>query len=117
MNFTSLLNTTIFCALMLWIGFFAVVGYKLTTGEINSRGILKDREGNFSPGRLQLLAVTLMGSGHYLILLFSNLNQQVYKFPEISRELLLLIGGSHICYLGGKSAPQLMRTILRHLKP
>jgi len=94
------------------IGFFlasltAVVAFQLLTGRINTRGIIsektKDGLGGISPARLQLLLFT--GAFAFYVL------SQVVKsrqFPEIETKWLLILGGSHSVYLGGKGLSLLL---------
>ena len=94
------------------IGFFlasltAVVAFQLLTGRINTRGIIsektKDGLGGVSPARLQLLLFT--GAFAFYVL------SQVVKFrqfPEIETKWLLILGGSHSVFLGGKGLSLLL---------
>ena len=87
----------------------AVVAYRLLTGAINMRGLLRDKmsERAVSPGRLQLLMTTVGGALYYLTLVLSNTKPG--EFPEIPKELLLALGGSHAFYLAGKFSSLLMQ--------
>lgn len=80
----------------------AIVAYQLVTGRIRTRGLLRDKMNGraLSPGRLQLLMATAAGALYYLLLIFAN--EKPGEFPEVPRALLLLVGGSHVFYLGGK---------------
>jgi hypothetical protein len=80
----------------------AVVAYQLLTGKINTRGLLRDKMNDraFSPGRLQLLMTTLGGVFYYVLLIFAN--QTRGEFPPVPSTLVLILGGSHAFYLGGK---------------
>lgn len=80
----------------------ALVAYQLLTGRINTRGLLRDKMSGreFSPGRLQLLMATVGGALYYVLLIFAN--EKPGEFPEVPSSLLLLVGGSHAFYLGGK---------------
>jgi hypothetical protein len=80
----------------------AVIVYQLSTGRINTRGLLRDKmKGRgFSPSRLQLLMATMAGALYYLLLIFAN--EKPGEFPEVPRELVMLVGGSHVFFLGGK---------------
>lgn len=85
----------------LWLGgLIGVVVYQMLTGRINLHGLLdaKDGSGDVSPGRLQLLAFTLAGAA----LLLFQVAQNPSKFPEVSPEFLLFVGGSNAGYLLGK---------------
>jgi hypothetical protein len=76
-----------------------IIAYRLLTQQINTKGLLRDKIGGraTSPGRLQLLIVTLLIAIYYVVQLF-----QTQKMPDIPREFLLALGGSHLFYLGGK---------------
>lgn len=79
----------------------AIVIFKLLAGQINTRGLLEDKEtGNFSPGRLQLLIVTLGGASFYFFEIVSVADTGT--LPTVPEELLLIAGGSNVAYLGGK---------------
>ena len=80
----------------------AVVAFQILTGRIKTRGLLSEKIGNgvlvISPGRLQLLLFTLAFA-------FYVLSQVVEsrEFPTIDTKWLMILGGSHSIYLGGKS--------------
>jgi hypothetical protein len=107
-----------------WIlfgGLGAIIAYRLLTGGIRMEGLLYDKSstrsdttgkrapspGRFSPGRLQLLIVTIGGALYYLLLLMGS--ERRGEFPVVPKELLLALGGSHTFYLGGKLFPLLTR--------
>ncbi len=77
-----------------------IVTYQLLTRKINMEWLLYDDERNFSPGRLQLLMSTLAVASYYLLEVLSH--PGAAKFPEIPNDLLLILGGSNLFYLGGK---------------
>jgi len=88
------------------IGFFlaaliVVVTFQILTGRINMRGLLsektKDGVGGVSPARVQLLLFTV-AFAFYLLSAIINSRQ----FPTIDTKWLLILGGSHSIYLGGK---------------
>jgi hypothetical protein len=80
-------------------GLLFIVGYQLLTGRINMKKLLFDKTTNRrSPGRVQLLMLTLVGALSYLLMTVDDPN----KLPKVPRELLLLIGGSNFVYLTGK---------------
>jgi hypothetical protein len=84
----------------------AIVGWKLLTGEINTRGLFDTKSGSGnSPARMQMLLATLAGAGWYLGLVISNTDPT--RLPDVPDALLLLLGGSHLTYLGAKGADQL----------
>ena len=80
----------------------ATLVYQMLTGQINTQGLIsektKTQKGGVSPARLQLLLTTL-AFGFYVL-------SQIVKlgvFPEIDMKWVLLLGGSHSVFLGGKS--------------
>ena len=85
-------------------GLALVVAYKMLTGKINTTGLLKDKEtGAISPGRVQLLLFTLMGAGSYLGMTATLAAEDPPMLPDVPDELLLVVTGSNLVYLGGKS--------------
>jgi hypothetical protein len=83
-----------------------VIILQLLNGSIATRGLLSDKSTHeFSPARLQLLVATLFGALFYL---FKALDpSSMGRLPEIPEEVMLLLGGSNILYLGAKSIPLL----------
>jgi hypothetical protein len=83
----------------LLMGLGVIIAYRLLTGQINTRGLLRDKVGGrrLSPGRLQMLIVTLF-MAIYLVVEVC----QTQKLPSVPHEYLLALGGSHLFYLGGK---------------
>jgi hypothetical protein len=77
-----------------------IIAYRLLTRQINTRGLLRDKIGGrgMSPGRLQLLVVTLLIAVYYVEQVF-----ETQKLPNMPQEYLLALGGSHLFYLGGKA--------------
>lgn len=88
--------------LFLLAGLIAIVAYRLLTNEINTRGLLRDKTGGraFSPGRLQMLIVTLVVAIYYLLIVFDSKGKG--SLPDMPNEFLIMLGGSHVFYLGGK---------------
>jgi hypothetical protein len=93
------------------IGLTAIVAYRLLTGAINTGGLLFDKTaekageklGSYSPARLQLLMLTLAVASYYFSLMLSQLHSCEFGFPDIPQKYLLVLGGSHSLYLGGKT--------------
>ena len=77
-----------------------IIAYRLLTRQINTNGLLRDKVGGraISPGRLQLLIVTLLIATYYVAHVI-----QTQELPNIPQQYLLALGGSHIFYLGGKA--------------
>lgn len=95
----------------LWLllgGLALVVGYQLLTGRINMQGLLDDKVSRKpSPGRVQLLVFTVAGAGYYILLTLENAASGL--LPPIPAEMLWLVGGSQLAYLGGKARSHLFR--------
>lgn len=113
--------------LFLTVGLIALVTYRLLNGSINTNGLLLDKASGraFSPGRLQLLVVTLGFALYYLLQVFDA--EEPGTFPDLPNEFLLALGGSHVFYLGGKfygmiasrlgfASPHISRRAGRNLK-
>ena len=80
---------------------FVVVAYKLLAGDINTDGLLSDKQtGEHSPGRLQLMLVTIGGAAYYLYQILDG--GASGAFPPVPEVLLLAVGASNVGYLGGK---------------
>ena len=89
-------------------GLALVVVYKMLTGRINMIGLLDDKKTRaLSPERVQLLIFTVMGAGYYLLLAIEQAPSG--RLPDIPGEALLLVGGSQVVYLGGKTWSHLFR--------
>jgi hypothetical protein len=79
----------------------AVVAFQLLTGRITTRGLLSEKTtngpGGVSPARVQLLLFTVA----FAFYLLSEIVKS-HQFPDIDTKWLLILGGSHSVYLGGK---------------
>ena len=75
---------------------------RVLTGRIRTRGLIEGttaRGSRFvSAGRVQLLITTMAAAGQYLGQVWSD----PHRLPEIPTNWLLLVGGSHVLYLGSK---------------
>ena len=95
-----------FICIEIWIfliGMLSIVGYKLVTGEINTKKLLFDNVRNvFTPGRLQLLIVTMFVI-IYCLVQFSA-DPDADALPKFPNKLLLLFGGSNLFYLINKAS-------------
>ncbi len=87
-------------------GFVGIVFWKLFTRRISLSGLLQgdSREAAgyttaFSPGRAQLLTVTLLFAVYYLAQLVNNPS----AFPHVPNAVLGALGSSQAIYLGGKA--------------
>lgn len=89
-----------------------VVAFKLLAGQINVHGLLLDKAtGKFSPGRLQLLLVTVGAAAYYgfEILLASESG----ALPQVPGPVLFVVGASNAGYLGGKVYASLLAKLGR----
>ena len=89
----------------------AIIAHRLLTGEINTNyllyGIQKDGTKYFSPERVQLLLFTLGTAMFYLSNVLQNRSSGV--LPDVSNQTLVMLGGSHAIYLGGKAYMMLLK--------
>lgn len=81
---------------------FAVVCVQLLNGQINTRGLFTGRRGDgtqyYSPERVQLLLFTLGAAFQFL----TSVLRDPTRFPMVSDSWILVLGGSHLLYLGRK---------------
>ena len=84
---------------------FALVAIKLLTGSINTRHLLHNKDasgaGGFSATRAQALVFTLAAAGTYLGQAMQAAPR--HELPDVSNEILALVGASQVIYLGGKA--------------
>ena len=97
-----------------WIllaGLAIIIAYRMLTGSINTKGLLKDKDGGtgFSPARLQLLISTVTFSCYYIAQVVRHADKG--EFPPVPREMLMVLGGSHLFYLGTKSFKLALETL------
>src|SRR5271157_5920324 len=107
---------TAWAGFILVLGFCGIVFWKLATGEISLDSLLygdarRDQQGRtrtyFSPGRLQMLMVTVISAGYFLL----QVIQDPTKLPDVPNSLLVGLGGSHAVYLGGKAQAMYLGTL------
>jgi hypothetical protein len=79
-----------------------IVGYRMITKQINVEGLLLDKTSGrtFSPGRLQMLIVSMSVAIYYLMLIMDI--KDTTRLPDMPNEFILALGGSHGIYLMGK---------------
>ena len=84
-----------FVRLETWLllgGLAALVAYQMLTGRINMRAMLSDNwTDGFSPGRLQLLLLTLAGAA-IMVMRLGGPDRSL----EVPPELLVAVGGSNL---------------------
>ncbi|HVO80415.1 MAG TPA: hypothetical protein VMT28_06780 [Terriglobales bacterium] len=80
------------------LAMFGIVAVQVVTGHISMKGLLMKKEGDrsFSPERVQLLLATLAAAFQYV----SQVLKDPTHLPAVSRDWILLLGGSHALYLG-----------------
>jgi hypothetical protein len=91
--------------LMVWLAALAaLVGYRLLTGKINTRGLLSDSETRtMSPERIQLLITTVVS-----VAAFSQDALAHQKFSDPSALMLSGVAGSQALYVAGKLVRRLV---------
>jgi hypothetical protein len=102
-------------------GLAVIIAYRLLTGGINTRYLLyiKRRDGAkyLSPERLQLLIFTMGTAAFYLLHVVNSLKMATPSspavLPDVSKETLALLGGSHGIYLGGKAYTMLFKKLTK----
>jgi hypothetical protein len=97
-------------ALLCWEGMLflaslaTIVLSQLLSGGINSRWLLFGRKNSdhyFSPGRVQLLVLTLGGAFNYLLTVLQA--PIACSLPPVPQEWLAILGSSNGIYLAGKA--------------
>ena len=92
-------------------GLAAIIAYRLLTGQINTSGLFygtkKGGAKYFSPERVQLMVFTLGTAMLYLSSVTQNRTSGV--LPDVPTQTLVLLGGSHAIYLGGKAYMMLFK--------
>lgn len=93
-------NVLFYELLFLLTALAAIVLYRLVTRQINTDGLLQDKSGSraLSPGRLQMLVATFL----FAIYFVTEVVQE-QKLPDLPKEYLFALGGSHVFYVGGKT--------------
>ena len=84
--------------IMLLVGFGGVTGWKLFH-TASFAGLLRAPDGTLSPGRMQLLVLTIMTAIYYLLTTIHSPKEM----PAIPKELVIALGGSQGVYLGTKA--------------
>jgi hypothetical protein len=110
---SSLMKVAAALAMVLFGGFFGIVAWKMTTGEINLSYLLdgdvsdpenpKEFSTQPSPGRTQALIVTVIVAGYYLVQVIHNPR----VFPRLPNAMVGTLAGSHVFYLAGKAQAML----------
>ena len=76
----------------------AAIGWKILTRQIDFAGLLYERDSTgrlvYSPARVQLLLVSVVGAGQFLWQFMGNQSRL-----QTSSQLILGLGSSHLYYL------------------
>ena len=104
-------------AVILIVGFCGVVVWKLMTGDISLDFLLYGDQRDpgsasglrtiFSPGRAQLLTVTILTAVYYLLQVIHNPR----VFPQVPAAWVAALGGSQAVYLVGKATSVLLGSV------
>ena len=85
--------------LMVLIGSFGVVCLWQIFRSVTFAGLLRSADGSISPGRIQLLVLTVMTAMQYLLTTIHDPSH----LPTLPSNLVTALGGSHLVYLGAKA--------------
>ena len=90
-------------------GLSAIVFYQMLTGRINMQGLLWEKNGatNYTWGRVQLLFFTFI----FALIYVCKVMQHPDQLPKIPQEILTLLAGSNLVYLGQKTYNLLFRAL------
>jgi len=81
------------------IAAFAVITLRKVLETADLSTLLRDTDGSFSPGRVQMLVLTVLTAMQYLL---TTLHDPTH-LPSIPSNLVATLGGSHAVYLGAKA--------------
>jgi hypothetical protein len=104
----EILSSIIFIELVIFLGaLILIIGYQALVGRINFKGLIsgickRDGKNEISLTRFQLMVISLFAGFYYLVLVA----QDPTNLPEVPIELLTILGGSSLIYLGGKTEVQ-----------
>ncbi len=94
-----------------WEGFLllgslaGIVVFKLIGGQISTRELLTGERAHgpefFSPGRAQLLVVTVLGAAYDLVQVLHSPGRD--SLPPLPKTMVAALGGSQAIYLAGKA--------------
>jgi hypothetical protein len=93
-----LINVARFEVILLIASFGIVTLWKLLQSA-SFAGLLRSNDGTLSPGRIQLLVITVLTALQYLLATI----QDPSHMPTISPNLVMALGGSQGVYLGAKA--------------
>lgn len=109
---SSVVSATAAIVLGFLLALALLTATRILNGTINTRlllyGTKADGTRYLSPERVQLLLFTIWTAMSYLLNVFNHLGSST--LPDIPKETLYLLGGSHALYLGGKAFAMLYKT-------
>ena len=94
----------------------ALIAYRIVTRQINTDGLLYGTQKGggkyFSPERVQLMLFTLGTAMFYLNDVIQHRASGVV--PDVPKQTLILLGGSHAIFLTGKAYMMLFKDISKN---
>ena len=109
----QLMSLTEFMIKLILGAFAGVVSIQLLTGKINSNYLLYGNHASgrryFSPGRVQLLVITIGVAFNYLFSVLKTPNRA--SMPDVDASVLGVLFGSHVVYLSGKARALLFSSL------
>ena len=95
-----------------------IIAIRLLNGSINTNGLLRSKSPSkmesTSPARVQLLIFTVATAGTYLTQVLKSLG--TLEMPDVPRDTLIALGGSHALYLGTKAYAFLLKGVVDAMK-
>ena len=85
--------------ILLLIALFGVVVIWKLFRSASFAGLLRSSDGTMSPGRIQLLVLTVLTALQYLLTAIRN----PARLPAVPMSLVIALGGSQTVYLGAKA--------------
>jgi NADH:ubiquinone oxidoreductase subunit H len=92
-------------------GLAAIIFYQMLTGRINTSGLLQEKtgKGELSWVRVQSLFFTFI----FAVIYITQVVDHPTQLPKVPQEMVALLGGSNLAYLGGKAYNLLFRDLSR----
>jgi len=94
----SLLNAARWELIVFVVAFGVVTLWRLLQ-DGSFAGLLRASDGTLSPGRIQMLVLTVMTAMQYLL----SVIHDPTRFPSLPAQLVTALGGSQAIYLGAKA--------------
>jgi len=87
------------CEMITLIAAFGIVTMWRLFQSASFSGLLRSSDGSWSPGRAQLLVLTILTALQYLLATIQNPS----RLPPLPAGLVSVLGGSQAVYLGAKA--------------